>query len=155
MKRGPRGSGINVDPARVRQARNEAGLSLAQVVGDQVSRTFLHLIETGRSRPSQAVLSLIARRTGRPLSYFLATTVVPKQPELPTDLATDLITIAGRIRQLASGDGLSRVDHEALKLLELTVRQGAELAKAVEEQLPQRSKRARFRTLPRERREAS
>ena len=155
MKRGPRGSGINVDPARVRQARHEAGLSLAQVVGDQVSRTFLHLIETGRSRPSQAVLSLIARRTGRPLSYFLATTVVPKQPELPTDLATDLITIAGRIRQLASGDGLSRVDHEALKLLELTVRQGAELAKAVEEQLPQRSKSMRFRTLPRERREAS
>src|SRR5690348_3169972 len=61
MRRGLRGSGVPVDPARVREARREAGLSLAQLAGDEVSRTFLHFVEHGRSRPSQAVLALIAR----------------------------------------------------------------------------------------------
>src|SRR5260370_41872992 len=70
VQRGPRGSGMSVDPARVREARSAAGLSLAQLAGDQVSRTFIHLIEQGRSRPSRNVLALIARRTGKPMVYF-------------------------------------------------------------------------------------
>src|SRR5215470_17888054 len=56
MRRGARGSGVPVNPARVREARIEAGLSLAQVAGDDVSRTFIHFVEQGRSRPSQNVL---------------------------------------------------------------------------------------------------
>jgi transcriptional regulator with XRE-family HTH domain len=56
------------ETARVREARREAGLSLAQLAGDEVSRTFLHFVEHGRSRPAQAVLALIAKRTGRPVA---------------------------------------------------------------------------------------
>src|SRR5438094_6409883 len=88
MRRGPRGSGQNVDPLRVRQARLEAGLSLAQVAGDDVSRTFIHFVEQGRSRPSIVVLGLIARRTGKPMSYFLTNPTPDSQPH--SDLADEL-----------------------------------------------------------------
>ena len=59
-------------PELVRQARAEAGLSLAQVAGQELTRAAVHLIETGRARPSMPTLELIAARTGKPLSFFLA-----------------------------------------------------------------------------------
>ena len=71
VKRG-RLKGIEVKPGSVRQARQEAGLSLAGVAGSDLTRAAIHLIETGKSRPSMPTLELIARRTGKPLSYFLA-----------------------------------------------------------------------------------
>ena len=67
----PRLKGVDVRPGSVRQARLEAGLSLAQVAGGDITRAAIHLIENGRSRPSMPTLELIARRTGRPVSYFL------------------------------------------------------------------------------------
>lgn len=71
VKRG-RLKGIEVKPGSVRQARMEAGLSLAGVAGQDLTRAAIHLIETGKSRPSMPTLELISRRTGKPLSYFLA-----------------------------------------------------------------------------------
>jgi tetratricopeptide (TPR) repeat protein len=71
VKRG-RLKGIEVKPGSVRQARLEAGLSLAGVAGSDLTRAAIHLIETGKSRPSMPTLELIARRTGKPLSFFLA-----------------------------------------------------------------------------------
>jgi tetratricopeptide (TPR) repeat protein len=66
-----RASGLNVIPGRVRQARQDAKLSLAQLTRGDISRTAIHLVETGKSRPSLSTLQLIAERTGRPLDYFL------------------------------------------------------------------------------------
>src|SRR5439155_18741948 len=63
-----RGQGVDVREGSVRQAREEAGLSLAKLAGTDVTRGAIFLIETGRSRPSMATLRLIADRTGRPLS---------------------------------------------------------------------------------------
>jgi transcriptional regulator with XRE-family HTH domain len=144
VRRGSSGSGINVDPLRVREARREAGLSLAQVARDDISRTFLHFVEHGRSRPSKEVLALIAKRTGRPISYF----VVPpaEQPQYATtDLASDLLAVAGRIRREMADGRIDKVDLEAMRFLELTVRQGAELARAVRERShgPVKARRAR------------
>ena len=118
-----------MDPARVREARLAAGLSLAQVAKQDVSRTFVHLIETGRSRPSRRVLALIARRTGKPISYFIAGSTL--EPEQNTDLATDLTRVAGRVRRHALAARLSRSEAEAMKLVELTLHQAAELVKAL------------------------
>ena len=56
----------------VKQARSEAGLSLAQVGKGQVTPPAIYLIETGRTRPSLPTLEHIARRTGKPVEYFLA-----------------------------------------------------------------------------------
>lgn len=153
MQRGSRGSGILVDPARVREARRQAGLSLAQVAGDEVSRTFVHLVEQGRSRPSKAVLSLIAKRTGRPMSYFVA--APSERPRPTTDLASELLAVANRIRREIADNHLGKVDQEAMKLLELTVLQGVELARAVQGRSTRRPKSSRVRALPKANQKAS
>ncbi|MGH7778120.1 MAG: tetratricopeptide repeat protein [Candidatus Dormibacterales bacterium] len=70
-RRRPRLKGVDVRPGSVKQARAEAGMSLAQVAGADITRAAIHLIENGRSRPSMPTLELIARRTGRPVSFFL------------------------------------------------------------------------------------
>lgn len=63
--------GVAVRPGSVRQARLEKGLSLADVAGSEITRASIHLVETGKMRPSMRTLQLIAQRTGRPVSYFL------------------------------------------------------------------------------------
>ena len=42
------------------------------MAGDQVSRTAIFFVETGKAKPSMETLRLIAERTGRPLEFFLA-----------------------------------------------------------------------------------
>jgi tetratricopeptide (TPR) repeat protein/DNA-binding XRE family transcriptional regulator len=64
--------GIAVRPEAVRQARIEKGLSLAEVAGSEVTRATIHLVEAGKMRPSMRTLQLIAQRTGRPVSFFIA-----------------------------------------------------------------------------------
>jgi len=56
----------------VKQARSEAGLSLAQVGKGHVTAPAIYLIETGRTRPSLPTLEHIAQRTGKPVEFFLA-----------------------------------------------------------------------------------
>src|SRR5262245_9589014 len=70
--------GLRIKPGSARQARIAAGLSLSELAGDRISRTALHLVETGRTRPTLPTLQLIADRTGQSLDYFLE----PGQEEL-------------------------------------------------------------------------
>jgi len=56
----------------VRQARLEAGLSLAQLGKGHVTAPAIYLVETGRTRPSLPTLEHIARRTNKPVEFFLA-----------------------------------------------------------------------------------
>ena len=56
---------------RIRQARQELGLSLRVVAGDDFSRAFLNQIELGQAQPSTQNLRIIARRLQRPIEYFL------------------------------------------------------------------------------------
>ena len=64
--------GVNLRAGSVKQARQEAGLSLAQVGKGHVTAPAIFLIETGRTRPSLPTLEHIARRTGKPVEFFLA-----------------------------------------------------------------------------------
>src|SRR5438309_7341295 len=89
--------------ARIRKARHEAGLSLAQVAGDDLSRPFLNQIELGQARPSTTTLQAIARKLQRPIEYFL---------EDP-DLSRTALELA-----LAEGEtALRRGDPDRAKLL--------------------------------------
>lgn len=63
--------GLNVKPGSVRRAREEARLSLAGMARDDLSRTAIFLVETGKSKPTLPTLELIAERTGKSLDYFL------------------------------------------------------------------------------------
>ncbi|TMD38331.1 MAG: hypothetical protein E6I81_09635 [Chloroflexi bacterium] len=64
--------GINLRPGSVKQARAESGFSLAQLGKGHVTAPAIYLIETGRTRPSLPTLEHIARRTGKPVEFFLA-----------------------------------------------------------------------------------
>src|ERR1700694_482119 len=64
--------GVEIKPGTVKQARSDAGLSLAQVAGTELSRTAIYFVETGKAKPSMETLKLIAARTGRPLDFFLS-----------------------------------------------------------------------------------
>jgi len=64
--------GVNIRPGAVKQARVESGLSLAQLGKGHVTAPAIYLIETGRTRPSLPTLEHIARRTGKPVEFFLA-----------------------------------------------------------------------------------
>ena len=77
----PRGRrpGIEVDPAAVRRARVDAGLTLAQVAGPELSRQAIQRIEAGLARPSMRTLEIIAERIGSPVSALLA----PRRPRPP------------------------------------------------------------------------
>ena len=134
MQRGVRGSGIAVDPERVRQARVIAGLSLAQVAGKEVSRTFIHQVERGLARPSPQVLRLIARRTGKPLNYFMR----PAASALTgKDLSAELSAAATRLRRFIAINSLGPTEREAMKLVEVSLRQGATLARGIQIRAPQ------------------
>jgi tetratricopeptide (TPR) repeat protein/DNA-binding XRE family transcriptional regulator len=69
-RRGRR-KGVEIKAGTARQARLEAGLSLGQVAGTEISRTAIYFVETGKAKPSMETLKLIASRTGRPLDFFL------------------------------------------------------------------------------------
>jgi tetratricopeptide (TPR) repeat protein len=63
--------GVTIKPGSVKQARQEAGLSLAQVGKGRVTAPAIYLIETGRTRPSLPTLEHNAARTGKPVEFFL------------------------------------------------------------------------------------
>lgn len=67
---------------KLRQARQEAGLSQRQLCGDEITRNMLSQIENGSARPSMDTLHYLARQLGRPMSYFLEEQVFisPNQP---------------------------------------------------------------------------
>jgi tetratricopeptide (TPR) repeat protein len=64
--------GVDLRPGAVKQARHEAGLSLAKVGQGCVTAPAIYLIETGRTRPSLPTLEHIARKTGKSVEFFLA-----------------------------------------------------------------------------------
>lgn len=56
---------------KLRQARQEAGLSQRQLCGEIITRNMLSLIENGTARPSMDTLCQLAERLGKPVSWFL------------------------------------------------------------------------------------
>jgi transcriptional regulator with XRE-family HTH domain len=140
QRRGPT-SGLSVDPARVREARLDAGLSLAQVAGNDVSRTLIHLIEHGRSRPSERVLRLIARRTGKPLSYFEARTASDHGAQA-NSLALELAAVADHVRRFLRAGPLTPTEIQAITLVEVNLHQAAALVRSLEQARATRSRNA-------------
>ena len=131
MRERARGRGLAVNPQRIRQARIAAGLSLADVAGDTVSRTFILLVEKGRSRPSMRVLEHIASRTGRPVEYFLEPEEAGALAKAGDTLAADITEAAERVRRLHASTELGSRDREAMRLVELTLRHAAAVTRAL------------------------
>jgi tetratricopeptide (TPR) repeat protein len=81
-----RRKGVAVRAGAVEQARREARLTLAQVAGGKFTRTAIHLIEKGRTKPSMETLQQIARQTRKPIDFFLepdsSTALTERQAQL-------------------------------------------------------------------------
>jgi tetratricopeptide (TPR) repeat protein len=103
--RGPR-IGIEIDPAALRQARLDAGLSLAQIAGSDLTRQAVHLIESGKVRPTMRSLRIIAHRLGVAETALLA----PPGP-LPDELAI------AELQDLCQRQEYAQVAEQALALV--------------------------------------
>jgi transcriptional regulator with XRE-family HTH domain len=133
-----------VIPERIRIARREAGLSLAQLAAGAVTPVAIHLIETGKSRPSPATLAHIADRTGRTLRYFTEV-----EPDLVRGAVADSATRARRSLQegswalglLLRHPLLTRTEREALRSMLGTMRWSAALVKTLDTELREREGR--------------
>jgi transcriptional regulator with XRE-family HTH domain len=126
--------GVNVLPLRVRRARQDAGLTLAQLADGRVSRTAIHLIETGRSRPSRETLEHIASRTGKPVSYFLGTSSESAEPT-PSDIARQteelMRQVTWKLAHLLRHEDLTGPERIALEGVLMGVRQGIRLIRSI------------------------
>jgi tetratricopeptide (TPR) repeat protein len=87
---------VTIDPDLVRQARLKAGLSLAQVAGSDLTRQAVHLIETGKVRPSMRSLQVIARRLG--VSALVFQVPADAGAEVPHRRAAELERLCERQR---------------------------------------------------------
>jgi tetratricopeptide (TPR) repeat protein/DNA-binding XRE family transcriptional regulator len=105
--------GIEIKPGTVKQARLEAGLSLGQVAGTDISRTAIYFVETGKSKPSMETLMLIAERTGRPVDYFLdrPSTLEARSTAGTSDLER-LIASGEMVAALAAGQARLAVERD-------------------------------------------
>lgn len=92
----------------------------------------IHFIEHGRARPSERVLKLIAERTGKPVSYFIVSGADTPQAESEETLSRQLIAVANRVRRFAAAGRLTKSEREAIKLVEVDLRQAAALLRSLE-----------------------
>jgi len=110
-------SGIEIKPDLLRQARLDAGMSLSEVAGTELTRQAVHLIETGKVRPSRSSLQTIAKRLGIQVSSVLAQ---PDEDRLVLDDAAiaelddlvvrrDFVRAVDRARQLVEWGGSPRL----------------------------------------------
>src|ERR1700674_2616529 len=105
--------GVEIKPGTVKQARADAGLSLAQVAGSEISRTAIYFVETGKAKPSLETLKLIAERTGRPIDFFLTR---PSTTEARSTAATveleRLVVTGDPTGALAAGEALLSAERD-------------------------------------------
>ena len=103
-RRGRR-KGVAIKPGTVKQARLEAGLSLGQVARDDISRTAIYFVETGKAKPSMETLTLIAQRTGRPLEFFLEPAPAAERP-VSTAEVERLLAVGDNVGAVAAGEAI-------------------------------------------------
>jgi tetratricopeptide (TPR) repeat protein len=70
---------------RIKAARTKRGMSLAQLGGDELSRSFLSLVESGKSRISLRALAIVADRLETPIGDFLEDEDAARASELLLD----------------------------------------------------------------------
>ena len=85
---------------RIRQARQARGMTLEQLGGGELSRSFLSLVERGRSRISLRALAIVANRLELPIRYFIEG---PEPDAVDGELDTDALEWSVHVRQLSQG----------------------------------------------------
>lgn len=86
---------------RIRQARQEAGLSQRQLCQDLITRNMLSQIENGSAKPSMDTLQNLAARLGKSVGYFLD----EQQSKLPNQAVLERARQAAGLEQLRILEG--------------------------------------------------
>jgi len=109
--------GVDLRPGAVKQARLEAGLSLAKVGKGCVTAPAVYLIETGRTRPSLPTLEHIARRLGKSVEFFLADQSGNADPTKTGLIDLEAMVAEGRPAEaIALGEDLLKLSTSAHRL---------------------------------------
>lgn len=105
----------------------DAGLSMSQLAGSDLTRQAIFLIETGRARPSMPTLEIIASRTGRPVDSFLPASHKSQRPNAPVMADARIEELQALCLQQqfdqAISLGLQMLEHRMPPRLEARVRQ--------------------------------
>jgi HTH-type transcriptional regulator, quorum sensing regulator NprR len=56
---------------KIKMLRTSLGLSQEQLAGKELTRSFISLVEKGKSTPSLQTLQIVARRLGKPVEFFM------------------------------------------------------------------------------------
>jgi len=111
----------------IRQARLDAGLSMTQVAGAEVTRQAIFLIEAGKSRPSMRTLEVIASRTGKAVGSFLRESGNSRPPGAPVVADARVEELQALCLQLRFDQaitlGLAMLEHLMTPKVEAHVRQ--------------------------------
>ena len=111
-RRGRR-KGVEIKAGTAKQARLEAGLSLGQVAGTEISRTAIYFVETGKAKPSMETLKLIASRTGRPLDFFLSRPSTMEPRSSAGTIEIERLIVAGEhAAALKAAEGMVAVERD-------------------------------------------
>lgn len=83
---------------RIRQRRQAAGLTQAQLAGARYTKAYISALETGHSKPSMAALRYLAERLGVP-----ATVLIDEEPDRLRRLDLDIRLASGQFQGAADG----------------------------------------------------
>ena len=96
---------------------------MAQLAGHDISRAFVHQLEHGQSKPSKDTLLLIARRTGKPIDYFIRG--APTVGDTAAEVAANLARLQRPLRTIAATASLTETQRDSLDQLELSMRRSS------------------------------
>lgn len=100
---------------KIRQIREQLGLSQKQLAGEDMTRSYISLIEKGRAVPSQRMLKIIARRLNTPMEFFLGGSAATD-----TDIGEAVLDKAKACYAEQNDSACIRIAHKVLTLTEDT-----------------------------------
>ncbi|WFR63287.1 helix-turn-helix transcriptional regulator [Paenibacillus amylolyticus] len=98
---------------KIRQIQEQLGLSQKQLAGEDMTRSYISLIEKGRAVPSQRMLKIIARRLNTPMEFFLGGSA-----STDTDIGEAVLEKARSYYAEQNDTACIRIAHKALTLTE-------------------------------------
>jgi|GEM_PF-1455352 len=103
---------------KIRQIREQLGLSQKQLAGEDMTRSYISLIEKGRAVPSQRMLKIISRRLNTPMEFFLGGSA-----STDSDIGEAVLDKAKSYYAEQNDAACIRIAHKALTLTEDTSNQ--------------------------------
>ncbi|MCL6598916.1 MAG: helix-turn-helix transcriptional regulator [Alicyclobacillus macrosporangiidus] len=126
---------------KIRNRRKELGLTQAQLAGNDINRSLISQIESGRCLPSLDTLKIISQRLDKPIAYFLnedsfddaaSTLISMSETALQSGNTEEAIMKAKQAVSLSSLSGNTSIEARSYLALGLSLIKAYRLTEAVE-----------------------